>query len=70
MFIFNTVGLALSLVAAIILAYAAFLYPCHVCISAKTPEAPSIADKNKDKRQEINETVEGNSLKILNFSVV
>lgn len=61
------VGLTLSLVTAIIL-YAGFLCPYHICISAKMPEAPSIVAKDKKKREEINETVEGNSLKIISFA--
>ena len=62
-------GLALSLVTAIFLLYAAFLFASHrICISAKTPEAPSLAAKDKHKRQEINETVEGKSLMILSFA--
>lgn len=58
----NTVGLTMSLVAATIL-YAAFLCQYHIRISDKTSEAPSIAVK--DKRQEIYETVEGNSRRFL-----
>lgn len=52
--------------AAVITLYAAFLFPYHIYISAKTPEALSAKDKHK--KQEINETVEGNSLKTLGFA--
>lgn len=39
----------------------------HICISAKYPESPAVAAKDKSKRQEINETAEGNLSKNPSF---